>query len=82
MYAAQRKLKLKWKKEAAGYYKTTCEEFWVVDNYTKEYGRAWNLFAKNCFNGNCINEIVDTYNTKSEAQAAADYFVKYCENKK
>ena len=75
MYAKERKLK--WKKEAAGYYKTKCGEFWVTDNYTKGYGRAWNLFAKDCFEGCCINEIVDTYNTKWEAQAAAEYFVKY-----
>ena len=67
MYAEQRKLK--WKKEAAGYYKTTCGEYWVTDNYTKEYGRAWNLYAKN--RHGFIDEIVDTFNTKWQAQDAA-----------
>lgn len=68
MYAEERKLK--WKKEAAGYYKTTCEEYWIADNYTTGYGRAWNLYAKN--RHGFVNEIVDTFNTKWQAQDAAE----------
>ena len=73
MYAEERKLK--WKKEAAGCYKTTCGTYWVTDNYTEAlyptpHGRAWNLYCKN--RHGFIDEIVDTFGAKRQAQDAAE----------
>jgi hypothetical protein len=82
MYAEERKLK--WKKEAAGYYKTTCGEYWVANNYTIGYGRSWNLYAKDESVTLCgePDGVVDGFNTKWEAQERAEELAKYLQTQR
>ena len=82
MYAEEKILK--WKRHGIGCYHTRCGKFWVLDNETIGYGRAWNLYAKDEAVTLCgePDGVVDTFNTKWEAQERAEQLAEYLQTQR